>query len=87
VRALADPVIGRARRAPWLTRDVPVAVEVEGAVAEDHLDIVFEEEGELVVVRAGLPADGPSIALPAEILSAALGRPIREVAILNLATR
>jgi hypothetical protein len=86
VRALADPVIGRARRAPWLTRDVPVAVEVEGAVAEDRLDIVFEEEGELVVVRAGLPADGPSVGLPAEILSPALGRPIREVAILNLAT-
>jgi ATP-dependent helicase/nuclease subunit A len=83
---LADPVIARARRAAWLGRAVPVAVEVAGRVEEDTLDLVFEEPGGLVVVRfddgdAALPKP-PS--LPAATLSRALGRPVLEVLALDL---
>ena len=84
-QALAEPVIGRARRASWLARDVPVTLAVAGTVTEDRLDIVFEESGELVVVRVGTAADGVSPGLPAEALAPALGRPVREVVALNLA--
>jgi ATP-dependent helicase/nuclease subunit A len=80
--ALADPVIERAHRASWLTRDVPVAVEIAGAVAEDRLDMVFEESGGLVVVRIEPQVD-PGSAIPADALGTALGRPVREVVTLS----
>jgi ATP-dependent helicase/nuclease subunit A len=84
-QALADPVIERARRATWLERDVPVAIEADGAVVEDRLDILFEEPGGLVVVRlaAGV-AEGASASLQPEALARGLGRPIREVLTLSL---
>jgi ATP-dependent helicase/nuclease subunit A len=79
-RALASPPMTRACAASWLARDVPVAVHVNGQVVEDRLDVLFEEQGELVVVRAG-GAPGPAV----EALVAALGRPVREVLVLGLA--
>jgi hypothetical protein len=77
--ALAGPVIGRARRAAWLARDVPVAIDVRGVVTEDRLDIVFEEPEGLVVVRARTAADAVAPGLPAAALARALGRPVREL--------
>jgi hypothetical protein len=82
--ALAAPVIGRARRAAWLARDVPVAVEAAGAVTEDRLDLVFEEPAGLIVVRVGAAADDVAPGLPAAALAPALGRPVREVLTLSL---
>jgi hypothetical protein len=78
-------VIDRARRASWLARDVPVAIAVDGAVAEDRLDLLFEESGGLVVVRveAGA-ADAASTGLQPDSLARALGRPVREVLTLSL---
>jgi hypothetical protein len=84
-RALADPVIQRARRASWLARDVPVAVDVAGVVTEERLDIVFEEPGGLVVVRAEPTADPVSAGVPADALATTLGGPVREVVVLSLA--
>jgi hypothetical protein len=84
-RVLATPVIERARRASWLARDVPVAVEVAGAVTEDRLDILFEEPGGLVVLRVETDArDAVSPGLPPEALAAALGRPVLEMLTLSL---
>jgi hypothetical protein len=78
-------VIERARRASWLARDVPVAVEVGGAVTEDRLDILFEEPGGLVVLRVETDArDAVSPGLPPEALAAALGRPVQELLTLSL---
>jgi hypothetical protein len=84
-RALATPTLARARRASWLARDVPVAVVVDGAVVEDRLDLLFEEPGGLVVVQTGNAVDGASPGLPAATLAAALGRPVREILVLDLA--
>ena len=83
--ALAAPVIGRARRAEWVGRDVPVALEVGGAVTQDRIDIVFAESGGLVLVRVRTAADVVSTVLPAEALGAVLGQPVLEVATLDLA--
>jgi hypothetical protein len=84
--ALGAPVIGRARRAAWVARDVPVAVEVAGAVTEDRLDVVFEEPGGLIVVRVESgAADGVSHGLSLDALTRAFARPVREVVALNLA--
>jgi len=84
-QALAGPVIDRARRASWLARDVPVTIAVDGAVADDRLDLLFEEPGGLVVVRieAGA-AEGASTGLRPDALARALGRPVREVLTLSL---
>jgi hypothetical protein len=70
-----------------LRRDVPVAVEVEGALAEERLAFLFEEAGGLVAVRieAG-EASAPAPALGLEALGRALGRPVREVVTLDLAS-
>ena len=84
-RALSGPVMGRARRAAWLLRNVPVAVPLEGQVVEDRLDLVWEEAGGLVVVRvATTPTDRDPPPLPPDVLGAALGRPVRELLVLDL---
>jgi hypothetical protein len=83
-RALATPALARARRAVWLARDVPVAVEADGAVVADRLDLLFEEPEGLVVVRTGSALDGASPALPAEAIATTFGRPVREVLALDL---
>ena len=85
-QALADPVIERARRSAWLERDVPVAIEADGAVVEDRLDVLFEEPGGLVVVRLVVgAADGVSPGLQPDALAQALGRPVSDVLTLDLA--
>jgi hypothetical protein len=61
---------------------VPVAVEVAGRVQEDTLDLVFEEAGELVVVRFDDEPSAP--ALPVTALAQTLGRPVRETRVLSL---
>ena len=84
-QAMSGPVIDRARRASWLARDVPVAIAVAGAAAEDRLDLLFEEPGGLVVVRLeGGAAEVASPGLPSDVLSRALGRPVLEVLTLSL---
>ena len=83
-RALATPVMARARAASWVARDVPVAADAGGVVVEDRLDMLFEEPGGLVVVRTASPEDGASPRLSPETLAAALGRPIRDVLVLDL---
>ncbi len=86
---MSGPVIDRARRASWLGRDVPVTIAVDGVVADDRLDILFEEPGGLVVVRIETgAADATGIASPGlrpDALSRALGRPVREVLTLSFA--
>ena len=85
-QAMAGPVIDRARRASWLAREVPVTtLAAAGAVAEDRLDLLFEEPEGLVVVRveAGV-ADVASPGLQPDMLAQALGRPVREVMRLSL---
>ncbi len=82
--ALAGSVIARARGATWVGRDVPVTVEVDGAIVEDRLDLVLEEPGGLVVVRLATPGEVPP-RLPAEALGPALGRPVLDVLTLDLA--
>jgi hypothetical protein len=66
-----------------------VTIAVDGVVAEDRLDILFEEPGGLVVVRIETGAvDAPGIAssgLRPDALSRALGRPVREVLTLSFA--
>jgi hypothetical protein len=87
-RALGDPVIERARRAAWCARDVPVAVQLAGAVREGRLDLVFEEPQGLVVVRVAPDATaGTSDGFPPETLTPVLGRPVREVLTLDLVSR
>jgi hypothetical protein len=83
-RALATPVIARARGASWLARDVPVAADVGRVVVEERLDMLFEEQGGLVAVRVPTPGAGVSPGLSSEALAAGLGRPIREVLVLDL---
>jgi hypothetical protein len=83
-RALADPVVERARHATWVARDMPVAALVEGAVVEDRLDLVFEEPGGLVVVRVDAGEDAARPAMSPEMLAPALGRPVREALVLSL---
>ena len=57
----------------------------DGAVAEDRLDLVFEEPGGLVVVRVDAGAgDAASPGLPPDALAPALGRPVREALVLSL---
>jgi ATP-dependent helicase/nuclease subunit A len=49
-RALALPVMARARRASRLWRELPLWIPEDGALVEGVVDLVFEEEGGLVVV-------------------------------------
>ena len=49
-RALAQPVMDRARRASRVWRELPVAFADDGKLKEGVVDLVFEEDGRLVVV-------------------------------------
>jgi hypothetical protein len=84
-RALEGPLVARARKASWLARDVPVAVEAEGSVTQDRLDILFEESEGLVAVRVEDGAVETAPGLRDDALARALGRPVREVLRLDLA--
>ena len=50
VRALGLPVMERARRATRLWRELPVWLPEEGRLIEGVVDLVFEEDGALIVV-------------------------------------
>jgi ATP-dependent helicase/nuclease subunit A len=85
-RALTGAVIDRARRAGRWLRNVPVAAVVSDAVVEERLDLVWEEGDELVVVRVGGGfGDRAAPPLPDAVLASALGRPVREALVLDLA--
>ena len=49
-RALASPVVGRARRASRVWRELPIVFADDGQLKTGIVDLVFEENGELVVV-------------------------------------
>jgi ATP-dependent exoDNAse (exonuclease V) beta subunit len=49
-RALALPVMDRARRSPHVYREVPLAFADASDLIEGVLDLVFEEDGQLVIV-------------------------------------
>jgi ATP-dependent helicase/nuclease subunit A len=49
-QALALPVMERARRAPRAWRELPLAFPEEGNLVEGTVDLVFEEDGQLVIV-------------------------------------
>ena len=89
-RALALPVMQRARAAAKLWRELPVWLPDGTDLVEGVVDLVFEEEGGLVVVDYKtdhiLPAQAvaqaahhaPQIQLYARGLAQALGLPVRE---------
>jgi ATP-dependent exoDNAse (exonuclease V) beta subunit len=81
-RALAGPVMARARAAIWAAREVPVTAEVDGLLVDGRADLVFEEAAGLVVVEwkvEGDPDDADEqVRLYAAALARALGRPVRE---------
>ena len=81
-RALAGPVMARARAAIWAAREVPVTAEVDGLLVDGRADLVFEEAAGLVVVEwkvEGDPDDADEqVRLYAAALSRARGRPVRE---------
>jgi ATP-dependent helicase/nuclease subunit A len=94
VRALGLPVIERARKASRVWRELPLAFTDEGRLVEGIVDLVFEEEGQLVVVdyksdsitdeQALVRADEhkDQLRLYGRGLVQALGRPVRERLIL-----
>jgi ATP-dependent helicase/nuclease subunit A len=49
-RALASPLLERARRARRLWREVPFCIDHAGAVTEGYIDLLFEEPDGLVLV-------------------------------------
>ncbi len=94
VRALALPLIERARRASRIWRELPLAFTDEGRLVEGIVDLVFEEDGQLVVVdyKSDAIADDQALARADEHkeqlrlygrgLVQALERPVRERLIL-----
>jgi ATP-dependent helicase/nuclease subunit A len=62
-RALALPVIGRARRAPRVWRELSLWFPEAPHLVEGVVDLVFEEEGQLVVVDYKTDAIVPAQAL------------------------
>jgi ATP-dependent exoDNAse (exonuclease V) beta subunit len=93
-RALALPVIERARRAERVWRELPLAFTDEGRLIEGIVDLVFEEEGHLVVLdyKSDSIHDDQALARADEHkeqlrlygrgLVQALGQPVRERLIL-----
>ena len=89
--ALADPLLGRARRA-WqigrCRRETPIAaVEPDGTVLEGVLDLAFEEDDGWTVVdlktdaelAGSLPRYRRQVAAYARIVARATGRPVKAV--------
>jgi ATP-dependent helicase/nuclease subunit A len=89
-RVLEMPLVGRARRARRVWREIPLFFPEEGRLVEGIVDLVFEEEDGLVVVdykTEGLApgeelarADRHAVQLRAyhRGLRDALGRPVKE---------
>ena len=90
VRALALPVMARARRASRIWRELGVWFPDGGDLVEGKVDLVFEEEGGLVVVdyktdhlsaeqaRAQAAHHAPQLQLYGRGLARATGLPVRE---------
>jgi ATP-dependent helicase/nuclease subunit A len=90
VRALALPVMERARRAVSLYRELPVWLPQEGELIEGVVDLAFEEDGALIVVdykTDAIAEDGaldqaahhaPQLRLYARALTLATGTTVRE---------
>jgi ATP-dependent helicase/nuclease subunit A len=89
-RALALPVMQRARAASRLWRELPLWFPEGSELLEGVIDLVFEEDGGLVVVDYKTDGIGPEQALAQAAhhapqlqlygrgLAQALGRPVRE---------
>jgi ATP-dependent helicase/nuclease subunit A len=94
-RAIASPVIARALASPRLLREVefaaPLPAEAGGGLAEGRIDLLFAEDGELVVAdfktdrvtAAGVDARAaeyrPQALIYAWAAAHATGMPVREV--------
>jgi ATP-dependent helicase/nuclease subunit A len=91
-RALASPVVKRARKSKWVARELPVTAEIDGQVVDGRVDLAFEERGKLVVVEFKVEAadapDAPDaeeqVGLYAAALTKALGRPLKEALVVSL---
>ncbi len=89
-RTLALPVIARARRAPRAFRELPLVFPDGSDLVEGIVDLVFEEDGELVVVdykSDAITADealdranhhAPQLRLYGRGLTQATGLPVKE---------
>jgi ATP-dependent exoDNAse (exonuclease V) beta subunit len=89
-RALALPVMQRARAAAKLWRELPVWLPQEGDLIEGVVDLVFEEDGALVVVDyktdhiapdqalAQAAHHAPQLQLYGRALAVATGVPVRD---------
>jgi ATP-dependent helicase/nuclease subunit A len=89
-RALALPVMQRARAAARLWRELPVWLPQEGDLVEGVVDLVFEEDGALVVVDyktdhiaaeqalAQAAHHAPQLQLYGRALAVATGVPVRD---------
>jgi ATP-dependent helicase/nuclease subunit A len=89
-RALALPVMQRARAAARVWRELPLWFPEGGELLEGVIDLVFEEDGALVIVdykTDGIAAEqalaqaahhAPQLQLYGRGLAQALGRPVRE---------
>ena len=87
-RALKGPVLARARAAGWVAREWPVTAEVEGALVDGRIDLVFEDGEGLVVAEFKVEGDpddaGEQARLYAQAVARATGRPVREVLVVPL---
>jgi ATP-dependent exoDNAse (exonuclease V) beta subunit len=94
---LADATVARARRAPRLVREAPFSVRLGERLAEGTIDLLFEEEGEIVIVdyktdrvaetttlqeHAASRGHLDQAALYAQAVHAATARPIREAVLI-----
>jgi ATP-dependent exoDNAse (exonuclease V) beta subunit len=89
-RVLASTVMERARKSPRVWRELPFWLPEADELVEGIVDLVFEEEGQLVVVdyktdpvTAGQAVDqaahhAPQLRLYGRGLTLALGVPVRE---------
>jgi len=89
-RVLSMPLLSRARRAPRLWRELPLWFPDGEYLVEGRVDLVFEEDGQLVVVdyKSDAIADdqtlaqaahhAPQLQLYGRGLAQAAGRPVRE---------
>jgi ATP-dependent exoDNAse (exonuclease V) beta subunit len=90
-RCLRSPAVVRAAASPRPQREVPFCVQVDGELLEGAIDLMFLEEGQLVIVDyktdlAGSRAEIPVLnsrriqaELYARAVQAGTGHPVREV--------
>jgi ATP-dependent exoDNAse (exonuclease V) beta subunit len=93
-RALASEVLDRARRSPFVRREVPLQVDLADGTVGGTIDLVFEENGALTVVdyktdrvdrkeAAGrAEAYGAQLRLYSRALEKATGRAVRRAVLL-----